>query len=871
MFFRFRTVEILILAALLAPPAFAASYVVCSDKVMVERSDMIVVGNVLSVYTQPTATGSVETVAVISVSDVMKGSPAQRTVEVHVPGGRFGDQSVNFAGAPHFEPGEDVLLFLRNHRGHWVTTEFGLGKFAIVDDVNNTRVAVRSDVEVEWWDLNGQPHTERRRSTDRFVKYLRDVAAGIPAAEDYYVETRPLRDSGAIQATTKGATIMATSYAPSTYTMDCGGGIGCRWNIFPSAVSWVNQNTEPGASNGGIDAFKQGLGTWTNDCASNVVYQYAGQNSAATGGLTQPDGFNAIKFETNLSSFGVAPYSCGSGGTIAIGGVTSTSGQHKHPVSGETFYTAVEGDVAGNVGLANCTSFLTSGDFITGLTHEIGHTLGLRHSNQDRSGGGACPSSYECSSSAVMNSVVVHGLNGVLQTWDVDAIGSVYPGGSCTPTCTPPSIAGQPASTTITAGQSATLTVTATGTTPLSYQWYTGTSGGGTPISGATGSSVTVTPSATTSYWVKVTNTCGSANSATATVTVNTAPPPSTFTPTGVRGPMDFNGDAHSDLLWRSTATGWLAMWEMNGRTPLNTAGFAQVADLNWRVEGAGDFNGDGKSDIIWRHTNDGAVAMWEMNDRTVLNGASMVSVPDLNWQIEAIGDFNADGRAEIIWRHQVTGQVAMWEVNGHTLLNGAIFYTVSDLNWRIVATGDFNGDGRSDLIWRNFATGDLAMWEMNGRTIINGAIFATVSDLNWHVEGAGDFNGDHYADLIWRNYATGDTAMWEMRGRTVLNGASITVVPLAWQIVALGDYDANGITDIVWRNNSTGDLAMWYVNGHTLVNPNIFATVSDLTWVIQPPRRDSGATAAATISYTEPLFIPVAIDDRRRRVPFTR
>jgi len=83
----------------------------------------------------------------------------------------------------------------------------------------------------------------------------------------------------------------------------------------------------------------------------------------------------------------------------------------------------------------------------------------------------------------------------------------------------------QPATATISNGQSITLSVTANGgTTPYSYQWYTGTSGNKTqPISGATGSSYKATPSSRTSYWVLITDVAGgSISSDTATINVST-------------------------------------------------------------------------------------------------------------------------------------------------------------------------------------------------------------------------------------------------------------------------------------------------------------------------------------------------------------
>jgi hypothetical protein len=94
-----------------------------------------------------------------------------------------------------------------------------------------------------------------------------------------------------------------------------------------------------------------------------------------------------------------------------------------------------------------------------------------------------------------------------------------------TPAPVSPAITTQPASQTINSGDSATMSVVATGTAPLSYQWYVGQSGDtSSPISGATSSSYTTPPLSTaTSYWVRVTNAAGSVNSNTATITVGAA------------------------------------------------------------------------------------------------------------------------------------------------------------------------------------------------------------------------------------------------------------------------------------------------------------------------------------------------------------
>lgn len=86
-----------------------------------------------------------------------------------------------------------------------------------------------------------------------------------------------------------------------------------------------------------------------------------------------------------------------------------------------------------------------------------------------------------------------------------------------------PSISQQPQSQTINFNTSATLTITATGTAPLTYQWYQGNSGDtSNPLAGATSATFnTGNLTATTNYWVRVSNGQGNADSNTATVTVN--------------------------------------------------------------------------------------------------------------------------------------------------------------------------------------------------------------------------------------------------------------------------------------------------------------------------------------------------------------
>jgi Bacterial lectin len=91
----------------------------------------------------------------------------------------------------------------------------------------------------------------------------------------------------------------------------------------------------------------------------------------------------------------------------------------------------------------------------------------------------------------------------------------------------PPAMATQPASQTVTAGQSATFSVTATGTAPLTYQWYkNGAAIGGANANIYTSPAVAIKDNGST-FAVVVLNAFGTATSAPAVLTVvNTAHSP---------------------------------------------------------------------------------------------------------------------------------------------------------------------------------------------------------------------------------------------------------------------------------------------------------------------------------------------------------
>ena len=316
----------------------------------------------------------------------------------------------------------------------------------------------------------------------------------------------------------------------------------------------------------------------------------------------------------------------------------------------------------------------------------------------------------------------------------------------------------------------------------------------------------------------------------------------------------DFDGDAHSDILWRNASTGENYLYPMDGTTIKPTEGYVRtVPDQSWQVAGIGDFNGDGHADVLWRNSSTGENYIYIMTGTAIGPEGYIRTVADQSWQVAGVGDFDGDGKADILWRNRATGDNYLYLMDGLSIKAGEGYLRqVADQSWQVAGVGDFDGDGKADILWRNISTGQNYIYFMDGTTIKPSEGFIrTVADQNWQVAGVGDFNGDGKSDILWRNGTTGENYLYPMNGTTILGteGYLRTVADTAWQVKGTGDYDGDGKADVLWRHATSGENYLYPMDGTAIkASEGYLRTVPQPNWQIQypplPPPTPAGTVA---------------------------
>jgi hypothetical protein len=397
-------VALLIVTILLSLPAAAEYYVLPEDAAMLTEADAIVIVNVTAIHSAFAGERDIVTNIDVDPERVLKGSIDPNTpLRIVEPGGIVGTKIMVVSAAPAYWLNNRALVFLeRTAAGEWRTYGAALGKFDFVRDITGRQLAVRWAGEQSvnsFWTPEGQPREDQVRDAQLFLRHIEQrftarTQPGPPrrqvetnaAEEDYFVEnpapvvTSPFAWDPASNAT----------YPPSAYTQGT-----FRWDDFDEggSVSFRVSGSQPGYDS--IGAAQRALAAWTDDSGSNVQYIYAGTSSDDF----VSDDKNTIVYNNT--------------GDVPAGAIAYARwyGGNTHEYKGEQFYSIVEGDVVVKANLS-----VSAKVFDEAITHELGHTLGFRHSDA------GVPSSTQ----AVMKTILSGAYGATLGPWDIDAVRTVY-------------------------------------------------------------------------------------------------------------------------------------------------------------------------------------------------------------------------------------------------------------------------------------------------------------------------------------------------------------------------------------------------------------------------------------------------------------
>lgn len=417
--------------------SFATTFIVPDDARLVQKSDAIITGVVISASAAEDEDGYVQTFYAVALDRVLKGPFAPRTIlQIQSPGGTTQTRATHVESSAHFQMGDQVLLFLTPYRGGWTPTDMTLGKFRFAVTSGGESVVIRDVEDIFGWDRDGKVHDEKTRLDAEFIHFIEETVAGrTPVVRDYETNASDVLSPASVEMgkgmgpVTNLFPAPAMTYSVSFYNCSPVTRYPARWRteVMNAGIPFHKNSVQnaSGLMDGGVSIIQNALNAWTNDCGSAVNLTYGGTSP----NLKNPDDHvNIVVFN---DPGGHVPGSWSGDGLISL---TFYAGGDSHDFGGTEFIDMTDSDVIFQNGYGG-----TQPTIEVAMTHEIGHAIGFRHADKhyfcgtlscpDCAVESACqPGVEDCSTSAVMTAVVNASFDYTLQTWDMNAADALYPG-----------------------------------------------------------------------------------------------------------------------------------------------------------------------------------------------------------------------------------------------------------------------------------------------------------------------------------------------------------------------------------------------------------------------------------------------------------